>query len=51
MFMLVDVEENLKISAQMDPCGSLCVFVTYLFLIYAYYVIIGVLVVPLMNDT
>lgn len=35
----------------MDPCGSLCVFVTYLFLIYAYFVIVGVLIVPLMSDT
>jgi hypothetical protein len=34
-----------------DPCGLSCVFVTYFCLIYGYYVIIAVIIIPHMNET
>ena len=36
---------------QFDPCGICCVIVTYFCIIYGYYVIIGVIIVPHMNET
>ena len=35
----------------MDICGYFLILVTYFCLSYSYYVIIGVLIVPLMNET
>jgi hypothetical protein len=34
-----------------DPCGISCVTVTYFCLLYGYYVLIGVIIVPLMDET
>lgn len=36
---------------QLDPCGLFCVLLAYLLLFYAYFVVIFILIVPLMNDT
>jgi hypothetical protein len=35
----------------MDPIGLSLSCLTYLFLLYAYYVLIGVVIIPLMNES
>merc|ERR1712178_320656 len=34
-----------------DPCGIICIFITYLCIVYADYVVVKHLVLPTMSDT